>query len=236
MNAAVMSLYTEEYNELAAITIEGNKKLYCEKHGYDLILRTNRDEFTYQHTGFEKLLFVKQTLESGKYDWVYWCGTDTLITNFNIKLEDLVDNGYHFIVSVDIWDINADSFLCRNSPQAINFLESLLMLHDSYVDENNNGIDTGRILPDGNPTCWAEQQAIIDLAPSYKNIVKLEPQKKLNSYLYNIYNSPWHQKGLDCWGNNGTWAPGDFLLHLPGMPNSQRIKICETIKPQIIGV
>ena len=89
MQAALISIYTEDIKELAVITTHYNKRRYCEKHGYDLILKTK--DFQIQHLGFEKLRLVHDILKEGKYDWVYWCSCDTMITNYNIRLEDLID-------------------------------------------------------------------------------------------------------------------------------------------------
>lgn len=233
MQAALISIYTEDIKELAVITTHYNKRRYCEKHGYDLILKTK--DFQIQHLGFEKLRLVHDILKEGKYDWVYWCGCDTMITNYNIRLEDLIDEDYHFIVSTDIWDINADSFLCRASDKGIQFLEHMLSLYDEYIDENGAAIDRGQRLPDGGARCWGEQEAIIDHYPNYTDVVKVEPQKVMNSYIYSIYPSAWHQKGLDSFGNNGTWSPGDFLIHFPGIPNNVRLNLAINMIKEVVG-
>lgn len=233
MNIAIATMYTPNIKKLASITIDSNKTRYSIKHNYDLIVKTK--DFEIKHLGFEKINLLRKLLASGKYDWIYWCGCDTMITNFNIKLEDLIDNDYCFIISKDVWDFNSDSFLCRNSVKTLDFFDEILSLHDYYVDSNGIAIDRGSRLPNGAAKCWAEQEAIIDLYPKYKEIIKVLPQKKLNSYLYHLYSSPWHQKAMDADGNPGHWSVGDFLLHLPGMDNNNRINICLSILDRIIG-
>jgi len=233
MKLAICTIYTPDIKQLAAITTEYNKAKYCKKHNYDLMIKTK--DFQFAHLGYEKIRFVKSILQTNQYDWIYWCGADTMITNFNIKLEDLIDNNYHFIVAKDLWDINSDSFFCRNSEQAIDFLNALLDTHDQYIDKNGNAVDFGLTLPDGGARAWGEQGAMVDLYPKFQNIIKLVPQKMINSYLYHLYGSAWHQKGLDAFGNNGSWSQGDFLLHLPGMPNANRINICLGVLPHIVG-
>lgn len=235
MKIAVMCIYTEDIKELASITIHGNKLRYCKKNGYDLIVKTKN--FDYKHLGFEKIKFVKSVIETGKYDWIYWCGCDTMVTNFNIKLESIIDEKYDFIIAKDLWDFNADSFLCRSSPNSIAFLKAVLDSYDTYIDQDGNAKDFGTRLPDGSARCWAEQGSIIDLynMTDFKKIVKVVPQKVLNSYLYHLYASSWHQKGLDADGNDGSWSKGDFLLHMPGMPNQLRLNISKAIVKEVIG-
>ena len=66
MKIAILNIYTKNIKELAVITVEYNKRKYCEKHNYDLIVQT--DNFSIPHLGFEKLAMIKRTLETGKYN------------------------------------------------------------------------------------------------------------------------------------------------------------------------
>jgi len=231
MKLSIATIYTEDIKELAVITVEYNKRKYCEKHGYDLNVKTNN--FQCSDFGFAKIAFVLDLLKSGKYSWVFWCGSDTMITNYGIKLEDLIDDNYHFIIANDVWDLNADSFLIKNSPEAISFFEKVYSLYDKYIDKNGKPIDDGSRLPDGGTKAWAEQKAIIDLKSEYEKIIKVVPQKTLNSYCYWIYPSKWHQAGKDCLGNDGSWSSGDFLVHWPGLPNNVRVNLALNFIKQV---
>lgn len=234
---ALASIYTKNILPLAVITTEYNKRKYCEKHNYDLIIKTKN--FNCQDIGFAKIHMVLEILNSNKYDWVYWSGCDSMITNYNISLEELIDNDYDFIISYDIWDFNADSFLVKNSTKAKKYLQHIVSLYDKYIDNNGKPVDFGTRLPDGGTRAWAEQAAIIDLYHDsqydYSSFVKPMHQKFMNSYLYNLYPSPWHQKGLDCKGNNGQWTQGDFLVHWPGMSNETRMQLAVQFLYQVVG-
>lgn len=235
MKFGVVNLYTPNILPLAVITTEYNKRKYCEKHGYDLLVKTK--DFSCKHLGFAKIQLILDLLKTNRYDWLYWCGSDTMITNYNIKLEDLIDTDYSFIISYDVWDFNSDSFLIRNSEQAIEYFEHIMSLYDIYVDSDGNAINFGMKLPDGGNRAWAEQGAVIDLYQQYdkyKSIIKPMHQKFMNSYLYNLYPSPWHQKALDCKGNPGQWTSGDFLIHWPGMSNENRISLALNFLSQVI--
>ena len=233
MKIAILNIYTKNIKELAVITVEYNKRKYCEKHNYDLIVQT--DNFSIPHLGFEKLAMIKRTLETGKYDWVYWCGSDTMITNYDIKIEDLIDNNYCFILACDVWDWNVDSMLFKNDKRSIDFLEKIISKHDQYVDENGNARSNNIKLKDGCTVAWGEQAAIIEeckgkffspeIKEEYKDFVKEVPQKSMNSYLYDLYPTPFHAKKMDYQGRSGEWSDGDFIMHWPGTRNEIRIRL-----------
>jgi hypothetical protein len=194
---AVCQAWDENYQPLADITWTQNKQLYCERWGYPYHIKT--DGFKYV-VSYEKIKFMLDVMqEHPEYDWLYWAGTDTLITNFYIKLENFIDEDYHIVMAKDINDINADSFMLKNSPESREYFEFLWSLVEKY-----------------NTNPWWEQQAMIDNMDKYSHLFKIVPQKTFNSFLYkqlywNIYHS-----STDKTGNDGQWAPGDFLLHIPG--------------------
>ena len=245
MNIAVAALHNDNPSivEMAEETIYKNKKAYCEKHGYDLVVNT--EDFGsfgskgIEHFGFAKLPMILNLFEQG-YDWVYWTGTDTLVTNFDIKLESLIDENYHLIVACDIWDWNIDCFLAKNSERTKEFLRKIISQFDDYVDEEGRNKSFGYVLKDGGAAAWAEQGAFIieckgtmfeaEIKPEYRDFVKELPQKAMNSYIYNIYPSKFHQQGLDYRGRDGRWTEGDFMLHIPGLPNNIRMDIIRQIK------
>lgn len=227
MRIGVASIYDSNYADLGSRTIEDNCKKYCDKHGYDLHVKTEGFEignYMYPiHLGFEKIYFLLELLKTNKYDWLYWRGADTLITNFNTKLEYFVDNNYHFIIGLDVHGINADSFLIRNSPQGINLFETILSLKDKAPEE---------------------QFVIKHLYNTHNEIIKLMPQKFFNSYNYDLYLSEeeWNTHGVqpesipkqDQLGYYGNWDVGDFLIHWPGLRNDIRLSEIDRLQDKII--
>lgn len=221
MNTCVVSLYNDNYKELAEITLEDNCREYCKIHNYDCYIK--KDNFGLEHLGFEKIRLLLELLKTDKYDWIYWRGADTLITNFQIKLENLIDPNYHFLISLDVHGINSDSLFIKNSPQGIKLFEDIL----SYSN-----------------TAPEEQLVINHLYGSNQDIIKLIPQKLMNSYNYPLYTSeePWNVYGVqhecilkqDQLGYYGGWDIGDFLLHWPGIRNDKRIELAKYYTNQII--
>ena len=221
MNICVVSLYDDNYKELADITLENNCREYCTIHNYECHIK--KDNFGLKHLGFEKIRLLLELLKTDKYDWIYWRGADTLITNFQIKLENLIDPNYHFLISLDVHGINSDSLFIKNSPQGIKLFEDIL----SYSN-----------------TSPEEQLVINYLYENNQDIIKLVPQKLMNSYNYSLYTSeePWNVYGVqhecilnqDQLGYYGGWDIGDFLLHWPGIRNDKRIELAKYYTNQII--
>jgi hypothetical protein len=218
MTYAIVTAHTENYLPLSQITWDQNKKLYAEHHGYDAVALT---EFKYPElffVGFARTELIIELLESGKYEWVHACGCDTMITNFNIKLEDLVDNDYDFIIATDCFNINNDSFLARATPTTINWLKEVVARREEYRVSK-----------------WYDQQAMIDTIEMMGDRIKFVPQRQINSYDYDQYpGSVPHVYKKDLFGNDGQWAPGDFLIHWPGIGLERRIPLAEQMLTQVI--
>jgi hypothetical protein len=210
----VYTLFNEKYYELANITVP-NKMEYCEKYNYDFQYRA--EKFFYTHIGFEKIHRVLELFEKENFDILYWCGADTLITNFNIKITDLIDDEHDFFICGDANGINADSFVIKNTPKARCLLQEVLdfQLNNNYLYEKEDK--------------YLNEQETLDMFINneYKDITKIYPQRVMNSYDYNLY--PTNHFGeqfkdkKDYLGNDGNWQPEDFLIHFPGQPLEGKI-------------
>lgn len=193
------SLYTNDLSDLAAITLP-NKEKYCKSKGYSYIVKKQDQAYT----GFDKVLFLHQLAETKQYDWILWCDCDTLITNFNKNIEDLIDFNYHFFLTTDVNGINAGVFLFRTSLEGMSYLRHVKEKMYEYAPYN--------LFKFGE-----EQTAMIHTYQdqAFKSIVKILPQRSMNSYNYSLYNyTP--QESLDKLGTSGIWQPEDFIIHIPG--------------------
>jgi galactosyl transferase GMA12/MNN10 family len=213
MNFAIVSLNDKNYQPLADLTWEQNKVKYAERHDYGYACKT--DGFYNVVIGFEKIWFMRDMLDAyPDIDWLWWTGTDTLITNMSIKLEDRVDNNYHFVIATDCNGINADSFFVRNTPEGRGYLDLIKSKYDQYKAH-----------------VWAEQQVIIDTAEANKDIIKFLPQKDINAYDYGLYPECVPKDKFD---NDGQWSKGDLLIHWPGTSLWQRIDLAKKYMEQIV--
>jgi glycosyltransferase involved in cell wall biosynthesis len=208
---AIISIFTDKYKNLADLTW-ANKQQYAGKHGYLAIAKT--DNFSPEQVHFDKFVHMSDVMKQHPdVDWVWWLDNDAMITNFDIRVEDLVDNDYHIIMPTDIAALNTGSFIVRNSVQAREWLEFLLSKKREYRDDKK----------------WFEQQAVIDFYPKFQHLFKIVPQQWLNSYDYRMYGV----EGVDLLGQDGQWYPGDFVIHWPGLPNETRVKLAEQYQQQI---
>lgn len=225
------------YQPLADLTWHENKEEYASIHGYGMYART--EDFATANgqglmSGFEKIYIARDVLsENPDLEWIWWTGTDTMITNFSTKIEDRVDNNYHFIVCADNNGINADSLLLRNSPECLAFLDKILSLEQevsTHWDTEQRAI--GRLLgfPGTGDPGWPTGRDLV-IQNEYKNIVKLVPQRYMNSFNYKLYHYTDHR---DKFLVNGNWSFGDWLIHWPGCSLEARIQLYNHYKDQIV--
>ena len=171
---AICTIYNGPYIELADITVKENKIPYCKRHGYNLHAKTS--EFEYD-MGFSKIKFILDLMEENSYEWIYWCGTDTMIMNHSIQLEDIIDDDYHFIIAeCGGPQLNADSFLIKNSKEGREWLELILSLREEYKND-----------------CWLEQRAMMhncEKSP-WVDYIKFVPPRTFNSL---IWDNLWRPK------------------------------------------
>jgi hypothetical protein len=224
MKIAVVQGHMENYAELAKLTTYGNKAEYCARHGYDLHVKTDNFTMASVHpVTWDRLRFMFNLLKTGKYDWIWTVGTDTLVTNMTVKLETLIDPAFHFVISCE-WcsPMQADSFLTRCSPEGSTYIEYILSKFGEFK---------------AHP--WVEQAAMLECKDRFKDIIKILPQRAMNSYDYKLYMEMYPdtekvKEGTDYFGQSGQWQPGDFLIHWPGLKLHHRLQLVEEYTPKIV--
>jgi hypothetical protein len=199
MKIGIVHLYTENYKSMAEITLPG-KEQYAKKYGYTVFNKD--DNFVPDvHIGRQKCYFIVELMDQNPdIEWFWHSGTDCLITNHNIKLENLIDTNtdIHFIVCKDDEGINADVFFIRNSSEGREYMKHLTEPHASGTEQG---------------WMWDDEHN-----PKWRNITKYIPQNKMNSYDLKFYP---HKCGFDLFNERSNWQLGDFLLqaitgYLPG--------------------
>lgn len=189
--------YNDNFKNVAEITVPTFKH-YCEKHGYDYIEVTNCN--CGRHPVWEKIFLLKERLKD--YDYLFWCDCDAIITNNSIKLESFICN-QDLIITHDLFGLNAGVFLIKNSEWSKNYL--------------NKVWDACGTIPSIYKSYGGDQSAMEYMAKGEDSHIKVVNQCIFNSYKNSLYDRSYNEK-ID-------WEPGDFILHLPGIENSCRIKI-----------
>jgi mannan polymerase II complex MNN10 subunit len=201
------TVYNNDFQCVAELTVPTFKN-YCEKHGYDYIEVTNCN--CGRHPVWEKILLLKERLD--KYDYLFWCDCDAIITNSSIKLETFVSN-QDLVIAYDLFGLNAGLFLIRNSEWSRNYLKQVWNICGTAPFNKDYGGD---------------QAAMNYLTRGEDLHVKIVSQRLFNSYKNSFYNRPYDEK-VD-------WQPGDFILHLPGIHNSYRVAIFKDILANYLSV
>lgn len=215
MNICITSINYNNYTVLSNLTWP-NKVEYALIHGYSHFHKKDRFKGHGLCLGFEKIFYIKNMMQNSNIDWIFFLGCDTLITNFKKKVEDIIalaDAGECFIVGADVNGINMDSFLIKNDENGKNLIEMVWNSHSTL-----------------NHTWCYEQKWFWDNEQTYAKLIKVVPQRTLNSYDYNLYTQP----SIDKTGNDGRWRPGDFIIHWPGMNLNKRLGQYEVYKNRII--
>lgn len=126
-NIAIVSLYSQNYKAVGQYS-DWNKIKYANKHGYAIHLYDEVLDNNF-HPAWSKILAVQKHIND--YDWILWSDADSLIMDFNVKLEDIIDNKFDFIICQDCqYDdnnkrLNTGVFLIKNSEWAKSFLNRL---------------------------------------------------------------------------------------------------------------
>jgi hypothetical protein len=210
---AVASINTADYQDLADLT-DAPKIEYCNRYGYEFFVLK---ETKYSPImGFNKIAYVLDIFKQRPdIEWLLFSECDAMITNLTVSIDDKIDPDYHFILPVDRLNLNSGNFLARNSPEGRAYLQMIVDSEPEYVNRD-----------------WAEQQVIIDTIEEYSDIVKIVPQRYMNSYEPAIYD--YCDARFDIMGNSAAWEPGDWIVHWPGTYKPTRIARAQALTPQII--
>lgn len=193
--AVVTMAIGKDYEKLVAPGLE-NKRLYCKKQGYDFICCTERLDPS-RPIPWSKIKLLETVLDTKKYDWVFWTDADSVVTNFKIKLESLIDDNFDFILTRDFQNLNSGQFFLKNSDWSKNFLKTVYA-HEEFINH-----------------MWWEQAAVIyeyDHNESVRRKTKVHPQRSFNSFSKEVMGS-WFKGDIDA----VYYQPGDFIIHFAGI-------------------
>lgn len=238
---ALITHHDDKYQALADYTWEGNKMLYAQRHGYACHAKTKNWVSKAPNggpTGFEKVYLIKDLFkEHPEYEWLWWTGTDTLITNFSIRIEDKIDKNYHLILSSDILGLNNDSMLIRNSQEMINFLDKMIEMEKEYLEKywdiEQRAIANLLGFPGTGEPGWPYGKDLV-VTNEYKNFAKIMPQRFMNSFNYYIYDHYKNVPHRDKMNTDGNWQFGDWLIHWPATSLEYRIELANFYADKIV--
>lgn len=198
--------YFKKYEEALFI-----KRDYCKYHNYDFIIKLFD-----KCSGWEKLIVLQKELKN--YDYIFMSDTDVVITNRDIRIEDII-NKYHdedkfMYISCDYNSINSGNIIWKNCDKTFEFLDKVIKL-------GSNNIRFSLNTPYKVIGVYEQPSIIYYINKEYNNDIVIIPQYEINSYIIDKVNIN-NERGL--WKNN------DFLIHFAGLNNNINININNLIK------
>ncbi len=112
---------------------DANIKKYCDKYGYEYTFLNKCSYNAY----WCKIYLVLDALKSGKYDYVIWLDTDTVIKDFSVNIGDIL-NKYSSDILIGSDNnknyglVNSGVFIIKNSAIGKNFLQDCINYAPSY--------------------------------------------------------------------------------------------------------
>jgi mannan polymerase II complex MNN10 subunit len=175
---------------------------YARRHGYDFIV--DFESHTERNINFWKFTMAERLIRTGKYDWIWWLDFDTLFTNTDIKVTDVIEEELRNVTNPEEIDylhthdcngFNGGSWLVRGHPRSLKFL------HDAKrKEEEAKAKDIG----------MNDQDAFVKLMkddPASAARVHVVPQWKLNAY----------PQEIACFDEaKKVWEHGTFVVHFAG--------------------
>lgn len=135
LNISVVSSYTDNISDIAAITVK-NKESYCKKHNYSIFI--NKERLSLRHPGWDKIKLILQRMEVDNCDYFVWMDNDAYITNTSLRL-DFICNNYsekNFIICSERPD---DSVKELDENIDFNNLSNLRLINSGiFIIKNNN--------------------------------------------------------------------------------------------------
>jgi len=173
------------YSRLGDISAE-NKKAYAEKWGYDFVVQRERiDKNREMH--WAKITTLIDVVP--RYDWVFWTDADSLVMNYEKKIDEHLDDRYDVIFNEDENGLNSGHFFIKNTQWSLDFLRESYSIYPPP-----------KIYANGMYHTWQDQGAMrtyLTRHPESQSRVKLCDQKEFNCYIHN-------------------YEDGDFILHFAG--------------------
>ena len=216
LNNNILDKPLDKTNKFAIITYENRKDSeyinlhnknvseYCKKWNYEYLSYDKCEHNVY----WCKMYLVLDALKSGKYDYVLWLDSDTIIKNPNISL-DSIANKYSSDIFVNVDHGNsvycAGVFMIKNSLIVIGYLENCIKRNTNKCLTNKNSLKG----------FWAGlcyEQGIMNelIFETYYKYTTCLPE-------YLVYN-----EGIG--ENMKTCDVDTFILHLYGSSNDLRTK------------
>lgn len=190
-----------------------SKEEYCKRHGYTYVLAGeeywDRDRpISWSKIGLYSK-FIKEAIDTGKYDYIWCSDADVYITNMDIRIEDIIKDlfpvGKDLLMTMDACEhINAGNIIFRPCEWALDFLKRVYERTDAIYH------------------IWWENKAMCDIFDESEED-KAHLEVTLHHYRFNAY--------LMGMPGQRLWKQGDFLIHFAGVYDVKKMSaLIEDVK------
>lgn len=217
INNNMLDKPSDKKNKIAIVSFENRKDIefinlhnqnvleYCKKWNYEYLFYDKCIHNIY----WCKMYFILDALKTGKYDYVMWLDSDTIIKNPNISLDTIV-NKYSSDIFVNVDEgasaFCAGVFIIKNSKIGIEYIENCIKLNNNKCLKKESiklkGLWAGLCYEQG-----AMNQLIFEKYYPYTTCLP-------KYYIFNGY----IDDTLEMCNSDG------FILHLYASPNELRAK------------
>lgn len=238
----LVTVNDEKYKPLAEWTVHKNRKLYCEKHGYTLYhledgaesiigkpVRAGNPPIPNDHIpiGWSKIYAIRNAMQQyPNAKWIFSSETDCMITNMNIKLEDIVNtqahSNIHILVTADCNGINCGNMMIRNTPIGRAFIDTIIAGEPLY---RHCGMFENQLIQDMLVGQWMWWGNMKPGGSVWSDVSIVTRQRVMNSYDYKnlpLLKDRSHYNDI-IWGESGQWQEGDFMIQWPATSLEYRI-------------
>lgn len=208
----------DDWHLVSNLTFNSKNK-WCQKHGYD-ILHVNFFEDVRQkteHLGFLRVIKAIDLLQNN-YDVVLWLDGDTLVTNQEMTIDNILQEKQHTLYFSYDWIPNSfqvSSFAVRNTPFANTVKE---YLYDHFEVEN--------------------EQLVLNTAYSqnrdFRREIKVLPHNFLNAMAKEVMETQWWLPPRNPIPEASQWREGCFLAHFGGISNVDRVSLMKKYYKEFI--
>lgn len=222
MKLVILTGHSQDYTLMAEIT-SPSKQRYAAIHGYYYV----QSVITYpavssRDRSWAKLQCIKDAIETGLYDWIWWNDCDVVILNPVHAIQRLIDPsvniiGGHFNEPCPIHTLHTGSFLIKCDTWSLRLLHQWIYGDDMVRFYNSNMREEDGI------------RYLYTTRPDVRLRTKCIPMRNLATFVP-LYNETYNEIK---WNNQWTrYIPGDFALHVPGcISYNSRISIlCNYIR------
>jgi len=216
MNTLILTGAEKTMHKVLDLTAPSKQK-YAAIHDYDFMsMRSFAADkqcgFESHHVGFLKATMAFKLLRF--YDVVMWLDADSIITNYDYKIEDFITGTGCYIASYD-WmhytSFSTGNFIVKRTKDVECLFNTFLNVSKSRL--NDIMADQGAL------------NLIYNFSTEYKNMFNVIPHKFLNSVPSFLVETKTWKDDNNRSGIVEPWNPECFLAHFTGTSTTERIEL-----------